>query len=491
MSEVEHLELETPFGRLRGVRSEGVAAFRRVPYAEPPVGPRRFELPGVAPRWQGVRDATARGPVPPQAPSRLDGVIGTYEAEQSEDCLHLDIWTSHKAGDRAPVLVFIHGGAFMTGGGSLACYDGSVLAKENGLVVVNITYRLGIFGFWPHPDFGGLNLGLHDQISALRWIAEAISCFGGDPQRITLVGQSAGAFSIAAFLGTNIGPNLFKRAIMMSAPVGIPLRTADRARPIAAAVLDALGLHAKEVDKLRAMPVEQIFEGLRVLQKRPSAVPGDITPPFMPVLDGALIPRDPCISIETGSADWCDIVIGVTREEYAAFSISNPALDELSDDALKGIFLTELGDAAASAISKIRSQRVPATARTILGDIQTDRIFIKKSMDIAAIQSYLGRNAFTYFFDWQSPNPGLGACHCIDLPFLFGNVDAWRAAPMLKGADLREVEELSRLFRGAVAAFAENGDPNGSDLPKWPAYKSRRAVLHFDRSTAAWGYLDG
>src|SRR5262249_1665480 len=131
---VEHLEVETPFGRLRGVKSEGVTTFRRVPYTEAPIDLRRFEMPGAAPRWHGGRDAIAPGPIPPQLPSRLDGVTGAYEAEQSEDCLHLDIWPSHKEGDRAPVLVFIHGGAFMTGGGSLPCYDGSVLAKENGLV---------------------------------------------------------------------------------------------------------------------------------------------------------------------------------------------------------------------------------------------------------------------------------------------------------------------------------------------------------------------
>ncbi|WP_316208029.1 carboxylesterase family protein, partial [Bradyrhizobium sp. SZCCHNR3008] len=186
MTAVEHVELETPFGRLRGARSEGVTAFRRVPYAEAPVGPLRFEMPSVPPRWGGVRDAVAAGPIPPQNPSRLDVVMGTYDVEQSEDCLHLDVWTGHAAGDRAPVLVFIHGGAFMTGGGSLPCYDGGILAKDNGLVVVNVSYRLGILGFFPHPGLGGLNLGLHDQVAALRWIAQAISVFGGDPQRITV-----------------------------------------------------------------------------------------------------------------------------------------------------------------------------------------------------------------------------------------------------------------------------------------------------------------
>ena len=489
MTGVESIELETPFGRLRGARSDGVTAYRRVPYAEAPVGPRRFEMPTAAPRWDGVRDATAPGPVPPQNPSRLDVVMGTYDAEQSEDCLHLDIWTRHAEGAGAPVLVFIHGGAFMTGGGSLPCYDGAVLAKENGLVVVNITYRLGIFGFFPHAGLGELNLGLHDQVAALRWIAQAISAFGGDPQRITVIGQSAGGFSIAALAATEHGPGLFKRAILMSAPVGIALRTVEEARPIADSVLDVLGIGSNEVAKLRTMPVDRVFEGLRLLQTRALGARGDIAPPFMPVLDATLLPRDPSESVQRGDARWCDMMIGVTREEYAAFSFSNPSLDELSDDALEGLIRSHIGDGAGSLLAKLRSRRAPATPRTILGDFFSDRIITKQSLEIAGTQSRLGRNAFTYFFDWQSPHPELGACHCIDLPFLFGNFDVWNAAAMIKGADLREMRDLSRLFRGSIAAFAEKADPNGPGLPEWPAYLSDQTVLHFDRHISASRYI--
>lgn len=489
MSGIEHLDVTTPFGRVRGTRSSDVAAFRRVPYAEAPVGSKRFQTPGTPPRWRGTRDATLPGPIPPQLPSRLDAVNGVYEAEQSEDCLHLDIWTTHAPGAKAPVLVFIHGGAFMTGGGSLACYDGGVLAGDNGLVVVNITYRLGLLGFWPRPELGALNLGLHDQIAALRWIKEAIDCFGGDPERITVIGQSAGAFSIAAFLSHDSGRSLFTRAIMMSAPVGIALRTVDQARPLAAALLDVLEVGSHDLDKLRTMPVAHILERLRILQTRPPAIAGDITPPFMPVLDGTLIPRDPLASLKAGSASWCDMVIGVTREEYAAFSISNPSLDDLSEEELRNIFERELGPGAEAALAKIRSSRAPATPRAVLGDLHSARTFINDSLAIAATQSALGRNAFVYMFDWQSPMEGLGACHCIDLPFLFGNLEVWKAAPMLKGANWREIEELSGKFRRAIAAFAEDGAPNGAGLPHWPPFGPDRALLHFDRRIQALGWI--
>jgi len=481
MTGVEHIELETPFGRLRGTKSEGVTSFRGVPYAEAPVGPKRFEMPTPIQPWKGVRDATLAAPVPPQNPSRLDAVMGAYAADQSEDCLHLDIWTSPEAGVRAPVLVFIHGGAFMTGGGSLPCYDGRILARENGLVVVNITYRLGILGFLPYAGFGGLNLGLHDQVAALRWVSQAIDAFGGDPERVTVIGQSAGGFSIAALSAATEGSRLFKRGVLMSAPVGIKLHTPDESKPIIAGILDVLGLGLNDIDKLRTMPTDKMLEGLRALAKRPPAIQGDITPPFMPVLDDALVPHDPSKSIQMGNAAWCDMMIGVTREEHAAFLASNPSLDKLSDDELEILFRRKVGDDAKSTIAGIRATRVPATPRTILGDFHSDEMFAKPSVAIAGTQSKLGRRAYTYFFDWQSPNPELGACHCIDLPFLFGNFDVWQAAPMVRGADWREVDDLSRLFRGSVAAFAEAGDPNGRGLPHWPAYGTDQNILHFDR----------
>lgn len=488
MNSTSNPELETPFGRLRGQHANGVTSFRRIPYAEAPVGPRRFEKPAAAPRWEGVLDATRPGPIPPQNPSRLDLVMGAYEAEQSEDCLHLDIWTRHAAGARAPVLVFIHGGGFMTGGGSLPCYDGSVLAGENGLVVVNISYRLGILGFWPQSDLGPPNLGLHDQIAALRWIKEAIDCFGGDPERVTVAGQSAGAFSIAAHLATDLAPSLFRRALMMSAPLGLKLRSVEQARPLAASLVDGLGLG--DANELRTMPVDQIFARQRGLEGRSAGVPGDITPPFMPVLDGDLLPRDPHTTLRTGRTSECDVMIGVTREELAAFYVHDHRLDELSDDALVELFRREMGDEASAAISRIRSERVPATPRAILGDLHTDSAFMTPSLDVAGAPSGGSLNTFAYFFDWRAQASGMGACHCLDLPFLFGNFDVWSSAPMLRGAERGELEALSRVFRAAVASFVATGNPNGSKSPRWPAHSPGRVVLHLDRRITSSGYLD-
>jgi para-nitrobenzyl esterase len=489
MSPVGQVIVETPFGNVRGSISEGVSAFHRIPYAAPPIGDRRFLMAGPAPHWPGIRDTTAPGPIPPQLPSRLDRVMGAYPATQDEDCLHLDVWTSHARGDQAPVLVFIHGGAFMTGGGSLPCYDGHVLARDHGLVVVTVTYRLGLLGFPPLPELGGLNLGIHDQIAALRWIKQAVGAFGGDPDRITVAGQSAGAFSIATMLGSESCKGLFARAILMSAPLGLSLKKPEDARAPVAALLDVLGLASDQTEALRSLPVERLLSALEIVAKRPPAVLGDVTPPFMPVLDGSLIPRDPLTSILNGSASWCDTIVGVTREEFAAFLSGNPDIESLTDEQLLGLIARDVGEAASAALERAKAKRVPSSPAKILGDWNSDQVFIKPGLEVAKAQVSHGRAGYSYRLDWQSPKAGLDACHCLDLPFLFGNSDVWRHAPMIEGADLREVDDLSRLFRGAVAAFAATGNPNGPALPEWPGFGDGGAILHVDRQIAAFRHI--
>lgn len=484
---LEDIIVETPFGRLRGSQEDGIACFKRVPYSLPPIGDRRFEMPSPPPRWTAVLEATRQGPVPPQLPSRLDAVMGTFSAIQNEDCLHLDIWTPYSKGERAPVLVFIHGGAFMTGGGSLPCYGGHELAKL-GLVVVTITYRLGIFGFMPIPEFGATNLGLHDQVAALRWIREAIGSFGGDPARITVAGQSAGAFSVAAFLTNGLGPALFDRAVMMSAPIGLKLKKTEAATDTRAALVQALGMSENDTGKLRELPVDQLMEAQSKLRLPPPAEAGDVTPPFMPVIDGDIIPDDPLVLVEQSAAAWCETIIGVTREEHAAFTISNPAIDAMTEDELRGIFVRSYGADADEALGRARAKRAPATPRALICDIKSDKTFVDASLSFADIQTKRGQNTFVYRFDWQSPMSGLWACHCIDLPFLFGNMDVWSSSPMIAGADPREVRELSSIFQRAIAAFATNGSTNGPGLPRWPSHDHSRAVLHFDRQINTFGW---
>jgi len=194
------MEFMTSLGRVRGLDLGNVVHVSNLPYAHTPVGPRRFDLPHPPQPWGDVRDGTEPTPVPPQLPSRLAAVMGEYPAAQSEDCLKLDIWVPKGAAQALPVMVFIHGGAFMTGGGGLPCYDGAVLAHRGQVIVVTVSYRLGMLGFLVLENIAPPNLGLHDQMAALRFIRREIASFGGDADSVTVVGQSAGALSIAAFL---------------------------------------------------------------------------------------------------------------------------------------------------------------------------------------------------------------------------------------------------------------------------------------------------
>lgn len=482
------ITVNTPFGGLRGQMVDGISCFRNVPYAEQPTGARRFALPGAPPRWAGLRDATLPGAVPPQLPSRLDGVMGSYAADQDEACLHLDIWSPVAPDASVPVLVFIHGGAFMTGGGSLPCYDGAMLARNTGLVVVTITYRLGAFGFMPLPGIAPPNLGLLDQIAALRWIGQAIRAFGGDPAAVTVIGQSAGAFSIAAMLANPSCKGLFRRAVLMSAPLGLKLRRVEEALPVGRAILAVTGRDPGALDALRTLPVEDVLAGLRELQRSPppAPVPGDVTPPFMPVIDGTVLTGDPMEAIRAGTGGWCDTIIGVTREEYGAFALGNPVFRDLTDAALEQEFSRIFGDKAPAALARARARRAPASPGAVLADLRADEGFVDASLEFARLQGEFGANSYMYQFDWQSPRAEIGACHCIDLPFLFGNLETWRAAPMIQGARDRELQDLSRQMQGAVAAFARSGDPNGEDLPVWSPFGARAVQLHFDRQSRSY-----
>lgn len=487
----ESVVVDTPFGTLRGKKSDGVSSFKGIRYSAPRTGAERFAKPSTPPFWDGVRDVTAPATVPPQLPSRLDAVMGTCDFLQDEDCLHVDIWTPHDSDASAPVLVFIHGGAFMTGGGSLDCYDGHDLAKKTGLVVVTVTYRLGILGFMPIPELGAVNLGHHDQIAALRWVRQAIHAFGGDPDRVTVAGQSAGAYSIAVMLGTGVGRELFHQAILMSTPLGLPLKKAEEATGFRSALLRELGHAPDRIDKLQDTPINEMLDALTRMRNAPSAGVGDVTPPFMPVIDGDLIPCDPIVSIQQGSASWCPTIIGVTREEHASFSMGPSPLNDLTEEGLLSVFECQYGEDAKQRLEEARARRAPPTPRSIIGEMRSDIDFVIPSFVFADSQWSNGQAAsYAYQFDWQSPMPGLGAGHCLDLAFLFGNSAVWGKVPMVAAADPAEVAALTALFQGSLAAFALTGSPNGGKLPRWPAYQKTHAVMHFDKRVTAYGRLD-
>jgi para-nitrobenzyl esterase len=460
----------TALGDLHGVEQQGVTVFRGVPYAAPPVGPLRFMPPQPPAAWHGLRDATRHGPIAPQAPSRLRAAMGGFERPQDEDCLTLTIWTPRADNARRPVLVWLHGGAWLTGAGSLDWYHGARLAREGDIVVVSVNYRLGVLGYLLHPAVSGGNLGTLDQIAALRWISEHVGGFGGDRERITLAGQSAGASAIGLMLTMPDVCHLFHRAIMQSGGFGRPPRNAEQATARAEAFIRWLGLDPDTGDiagDLRAVPAQQLIEA-QAEYTRASAGFGNTDPPFGPVLPQPLTSAELIDAITAGVGETA-VLIGTTRDEGHAFFA--PDLD-ISEPALTGPF-------GIDAIARHRRRRPGATPRDLLADITTELVFRTPTLRLAQKIARRGSNVFAYQFNWAPPSSLFKACHCIDLPFSFGNLDAWSDAPMLARGDPAVMRDLSAAMCRAWIAFIRTGNPQHDEIPAWPQHTDRW-VMQFD-----------
>ncbi len=398
--------LDTPAGRLRGLSTSLGAAYLGVPYAIA----RRFAAPAPV-TWEGVKDATRRGPIAPQPPSRLEQVVGPGSGlPQDEDCLSLNVWTP--GGEGLPVLVWLHGGAFSSGSGADGWYDGALLAHRGRMIVVTVNYRLGALGYlYLSPGFGPANLGLLDQLAALRWVRDDIAAFGGDPARVTLAGQSAGALSALALMGHAAATDLFRQVVLQSLPAGVPPYDGGRAAEIGRLYLRTLGLAPGEEERLRTLPVAELLAAQTELARRIRR-PGEVTPPFQLVAaDGVRA------DLVGGAPAEVPMLIGTTRDEAWAFFPGAP----------------------------------PEA---------TERLFGEGSMRLAAAS----RTGYAYRFDWCPDGSPYGACHCIELPFVFGRLAAWRRAPMLAGADPAVLRRLADDVQTAWAAFVHEGSPG------WPPY---------------------
>src|SRR5262245_16387696 len=291
MTATAELLVRTTAGDLRGAHENGIAVFRGVPYAAPPVDELRFAPPRPVQAWPGVRDARKDGPIAPQLRSRLAHVMGDFEPPQSEDCLTLNIWTPATDAKKRPVLVWIHGGAFASGAGSLPWYSGERFAANGDLVAVSINYRLGALGFLCLPGVSPGNLGLLDQVAALRFVRDNIAAFGGDPDNVTVVGQSAGAASIAILMTMPHARGLFRRAILQSTPFGRMSRTLDDSHRIGRRLLDVLGLKPEQTAELKSLPFAK-FVGAQGEVGRLEKKFADTQAPFWPVIDGNVYPGE-------------------------------------------------------------------------------------------------------------------------------------------------------------------------------------------------------
>jgi len=489
-------------GRVRGVRRGDLWAFSGIPYARSPAGDLRWRPPQPPLPWTGVRDASSFGPIAPQRVAEA-GITSPADPGaddvQSEDCLTLNIWTPEIPEDPAsatgrPVMVWIHGGGFTSGSGSVFLYRGDHLAREGDVVVVTINYRLGALGFLGHrgladPDGFMGNWGLHDQVAALRWVRDHIAQFGGDPGWVTIFGESAGGFSVAALLAVPAAAGLFRRAVVQSG--GAHVHSAGEAERAADRLAATLGLAACTRDALGPIPATELVAATDEMGKR-SPDPGALAVPFLPVVDGAFLPQHPRQAVEQGAAAGVDLLIGTNRDELTLFSLGRPELMALDDarafswvaNAAPDVPATELLSGYREART-LRGEGIDPHALTVA--IGTDAVFRWPSLQLAAAQQAHGARTFVYLFEWESPAFGgiLGSSHALELPFVFGVVHV-PAVQLFTGGG-GEVETLANRMQQAWLAFARNGDPAHVALEGgWPAWDPRkRSTMVFGRRTGA------
>jgi para-nitrobenzyl esterase len=368
----------------------------------------------------------------------------------------------------------------LTGGGALPWYDGSALARS-GVVIVAVNYRLGALGFLSlSPELPG-NLAVLDQLTALQWVHAHIADLGGDPSRITVMGQSGGAHNIASLLTLEASRGLFRRAILQSPPLGIGLMPAGEAARRGNALLEALGLDPSSPDlmeQLRAVPVSQLLQAqTQTAQKLGNMSAGDLRPPFTPT---ELSPH-PSMSdfieaaARAAAERGIEVLIGWTREEANLFLADDPHTAGLQPDALEPLAKRIYGARAPERLEEVTRHRPNGTASQRFLDLVSDDAFRLPSISFARTLAKAGGRVFVYQFDWASPDPRMGACHCLELPFVFDSLGAWTEAALLKGADSETLQTLSKDMMPRWARFIEKGDPG---FPRWEG--ASEPVYHFD-----------
>jgi para-nitrobenzyl esterase len=452
--------VRTDKGLVRGVTEQGLTVYRGIPFAAPPVGTLRWRAPQPATPWDGIRLADKFAPKPVQGMRNSDGM--------SEDCLYLNVWTPAKsAQDRLPVMVWIYGGGFGGGATSEPVYSGEKLAGK-GVVFVSIAYRVGILGFLAHPELSAEttnhvsgNYGLLDQIAGLQWVRANIAAFGGDPDRVTIFGESAGGISVSMLCASPLAKGLFQGAISQSGgsfgPSRITTYPGENMKCLADVEQEGLAY-------ARRSGVASIAE-LRQLSP-------DKLPPGRgwPIIDGWVIPGDQHQLYEAGHYNDVPVLIGYNSDEGASFSPPKTPADYIAGVKKRyGKFADDLVKAY-----PVGSNSVPKTAR----DLARDAAFGWHTWSWARLQSQTGKSkVYYYYFDQHpdfpegSPNAGHGSPHGQDVAYVFQHLH-----PQSSPSDIAISDAMSTYW----VNFAKHGNPNGNTLPEWPAFdESHPHVLYF------------
>ncbi|HEY5410924.1 MAG TPA: carboxylesterase family protein [Caulobacteraceae bacterium] len=466
--------VNAPVGTAEGQAQDGLLVFKGLPYAQAPAGAVRWKPPRPLLKWQGVRKATEFGPACFQPPTPANNLYSDDPGPMSEDCLSLNIWTPRHAA-KAPVFVWIHGGALNIGASRLSIYDGSRLAQR-GVVVVSINYRMGVLGWLAHPALSaespdGIsgNYGLLDQIEALRWVKRNIAAFGGDPSNVTIAGESAGGLSVMYLMVAPAARGLFHKAITESAyMISTPTLKQDRfghpsAESAGVDIMKKLG--AADIGQLRAMDPGKLT----------NAAAGGGFAPFGAV-DGKVLPSQIVEAFDRGKQARVPLLAGFNSGEIRSLRSLAPPVPA-SASAYESVIRGRYGDLADAFLKQYPSsnleESILATTRDALYGWTAERLAIK--------QTALGAPAYLYFFDHGYPamdDAGLHGFHASELPFVFGTMD--RLSPNWpKPPATHQEAALSDAMIGYWTSFARTGEPRAAGAPDWRAYGSEGAYMAF------------
>jgi para-nitrobenzyl esterase len=501
MSASDQTRVKTPLGSLEGVESSGIRIFRGVPFAQPPLGNLRFAPPAPAAHWDGVRDAKQFAARCMQLP--LFGDMNFRSNGMSEDCLYLNIWTPAKtAGERLPVLVYYFGGGFQAGDGSEPRYDGESMARK-GIVAITISYRLGVFGFLAHPELtaesphhASGNYSLMDQSAALHWVKANISAFGGDPNKITIAGESAGSSAVSAQMASPLSRDLIAGAIGESGSVLMTSMPLAEAEANGSKFSESLGLHS--LKELREMPAQKLLDAV--------AKPG--SPRFGICVDGYFFPEAPLAIYTAGKQAHVPLLAGWNSEEQGARLVLGREQPTLAN--YKAAVERLYKDHAAEVL-KVYAPADDGDVENVARSLASDRFIAFgtwKWTDVAAQTG--GKPVYRYFYERprpkmtpefagatanlaggvtrnsgpvkDAPPPPKGAVHSAEIEYAMGNLDgnkvyAWEPDDF----------KVSKTMEEYFANFIKKGDPNGSGLPKWPTVKggAPSQVMHINVNTRA------
>ncbi len=491
--------VETIYGPVRGIDNGRARVWKGIRYAAPPVGDLRWRAPQPPDPWTVVADATRFGPVCPQP--TLPMVPLDLGAPQDEDCLSLNIWASTVPGDKKPVMVWVHGGAYVLGSAGQPLYDGTVLASSGDVVIVTINYRLNAFGFLDPSTYTtarrryDTNVGLRDVIHALQWVQDNIAAFGGDPDRVTLFGESAGGGIVTTLLTSPSAAGLFTGAIAESSPA-TSVYDAERAGRMAALLLDNLGLDRSDIDRLSDVPAAALVAASqRIFDTVPAQNPGTL--PFVPIVDGDVVPDYPVKLAREGRSHPVPLIIGTNKNEAALFRWMKSPLMPITPPAIKAMF-AEIASEQPELVLPTEEQigsayagmRVKARGMGIARDIG----FRMPSVWLAEGHSAVAP-VYLYRFDFATPMLKLmriGATHAMELPYVWGNLVIGPKDPTYKLGGLKAGAAVSERMRARWVNFADQGKPLGlADEPAWiPYQEADRATLVIDRVDSVVNDID-